>query len=284
MVIKKSSKAKDKLVKKSPANVKAVATKKVETKNHKDDKSGKACKIKNFASKLLSAIKNNKQKIKYSVILVLILGFAPTYCYTAKKVAESYENSDGYKRAVFGWLKVVMSRKPNSKIKLEGDNLTAYNAIKDYALKIANVYPSLRNLQIKASILTPVDSMGAIDAYMNIINRSGKYEWCPICQGLVISKSEKENYRYYFEIARLYEKMGNKEQAEKYIAISIEKFNKDSNYSSNKKISKLLSDKQAEIKKMSKDSAKKEKLGKSKIKAVVKKAVMNKEKAKSKKK
>ncbi len=250
MVVKKAPKSKKeaKSVKTAGRSkvVKAVNVKSI-AKTSKNDTNKKGCKIKLFVSKSLGFFAKNRKKIIYAVLALFILGFAPMYCYTAKKIAEGYENSEGYRRAIFGWLKVVMSKKPNEKIKLEGDNLKAYNEIKDYALKISNVYPSLRNLQIKASILTPVDPQGAIKAYQNIINRAGKYKWCPICKGLIINKAEKNNYRYYFEIAKLYEKLGNTEKAMKNIDISIKKFKATKSLDGNKKISDMLMKKQVEI-------------------------------------
>ena len=72
-----------------------------------------------------------------------------------------------------------------------------------------------------------------------------------------------------------------------HIKISEDKFKKDENLSSNKKLSKLLETKQVEIEKMSMNTDKKEKANgkgnKTKIKAVVKKAVTKEDKSKSKK-
>ena len=124
MVIKKSSKTKDKVVQKNTTKTKKTVENKRGAKTIDQD-STRTCKVRMLTSKVLSILIQHRKRIIHSILVALafivVFGSIPMYCYTTKTIAERYENSAGYRRAIFGWLKVVMSRKPNEKIKLEGE-------------------------------------------------------------------------------------------------------------------------------------------------------------------
>jgi hypothetical protein len=213
MVIKKKNSVAKKPVNKTSENKKIA-------KKSTAKKSAAIAKIKTTISVVKGWTKNHKRVVALTLAVVLVVGSVPTYCYTTRKISEKIEGSEAYSRAVLGWLRVVMTRDPSQKIALEGETAEIYNAMKDHAVRIANVYPTLRNLQVKASVLTPVNEQEAIATYKRIIKGAGK---CKICSAFKIEKSEKENPRYYYEIARLYVRLKDKELATKFIDKALEK-------------------------------------------------------------
>lgn len=190
---KVSKNIKAKLVNKS-ANVKA----KVDVEIKKEDK----------VKKVKKHFQLNAVKI-IAILLVLVSASVPTYRYASKKIAEKYQTSEGFKKSFLGWALIVAQLEPNKKIKLEGPTLEIYNNMKNYIVKIAGIYPTLENLEIKANVLVPVDPEGAIKTYEKILDKAGSISiYTP-----KIDREAKKNYKYYFELAKLYMRVENKSKA-----------------------------------------------------------------------